>query len=270
MVFPQLKKPDRSFRIGLITGIISSGLIFLLFSVVTNYNSLSDCELNFIEGIGISKKAYKRIQDNIRVITVDEIKEIASAIPEGSFEFNVQKTAIASSYFNDCLKETRVLNRAERSALKDSLSNYSTIQIENDSIQLYWIKSLEEDRDSSPNIEALNALYKLWLQQDWLERYPIGGPIITFQEFQSKLGSDEQSVEYCYWLFKKNGYNRDLNHFQILVGYPNKEFLKNKRLDSLDTKYYWSQNVRKLMTHYRIDEIELVISEADIPFNLPQ
>lgn len=267
-MFPQLKKPERSFRIGLITGIISSGLIFLLFSVVTNYNSFSDCELNFIEGIGISKKAYKRIQDNIRVITIDEIKEIASAIPEGSFEFNLQKTAIASSFFNDCLKETRVLNRAEKSALKDSLSNYSTIQIENDSIQLYGIKSLEEDRDSSPNIEALNDLYKLAIEPH-SERYPMGY-YGTFQEFQSKLGSDEQSVEYFHWLFKKNGYNRDLSHFKILVGYPNKEFLKNKRLDSLDTKYYWSQNVRKLMNHYRIDEIELVISEADIPFNLPQ
>jgi hypothetical protein len=100
-----LKKVDKSFRNGLITGFLSFGLMVLLFSVATNYISLSDCEQIFIEGSGFSKKTYLKIQDENRVITGDEMTRMASAIPNGSFESNLTRIAIAASIYNDCLKE---------------------------------------------------------------------------------------------------------------------------------------------------------------------
>jgi hypothetical protein len=100
-----LKKVDRSYRNGFITGIVSTGLTVLLFSSITSFNRLTDCEQIFIEGSGFSKKTYLRIQDENRVITGDEMTRMASAIPNGSFESNLTRIAIAASIYNDCLKE---------------------------------------------------------------------------------------------------------------------------------------------------------------------
>ena len=104
-MFSSLKKVDRSYRNGFITGIVSTGLTVLLFSSITSFNQLTDCEQIFIEGSGVSKKAYRKIQDENRVITTDEMTRMASAIPNGSFESNLTRIAIAASYYNDCLKE---------------------------------------------------------------------------------------------------------------------------------------------------------------------
>ncbi len=157
-MFPQLKKPYRSFRIGLITGIISSGVIFLLFSVWTNYNSLSDCELNFIEGIGISKKAYKRIQDGNRILTEDELTQLATTIPTGTLEGNIVKVwSVHDLTYKACIKDALIPNLIEEKYIKEELRVLSRKQTRSDSINQFMKSRLIVTIDSLDKIISKDA-----------------------------------------------------------------------------------------------------------------
>lgn len=157
-MFPQLKKPDRLFRIGLITGIISSGLIFLLFSVVTNYNSLSDCELHFIQSIGVSKKAYRRIQDGNRILTADELTQLATTIPTGTLERNIVKVWSAHDLtYKACIKDALIPNLIEEKYIKEELRVLSRKQTRSDSINQFMKSRLIVTIDSLDKIISKDA-----------------------------------------------------------------------------------------------------------------
>jgi len=85
-------------------------------------SDLCDCELNFIEGSGVSKQAYVRIQDQNRMLTMSELTAIAATISVGSFNSNLEKVISINSFaYNDCLKTMEDLNGDELGYIKDEL-----------------------------------------------------------------------------------------------------------------------------------------------------
>ncbi len=233
-----------AYRRTVTIGVLSTGVICWLFWIMSN-NSLTECELNFIEGSGISKKAYRRIQDEIRVLTIDEIQQIASAIPEGSFEYNLRNTAIKSTFYKDCLKNIKP-NKAETTYLIEVLSDLRVKQIASDSTNLFHIKRYEEISLSSSGrkVQRLKDLVitSEEYNYDWdivmtkfpefqridlqlLKNYTATAKKLQFNYDQINLefpelfdfDMNERVLSFSYELFQRTGYNGDYNQFKTLM-----------------------------------------------------
>jgi hypothetical protein len=95
--------------------------IFLTLTLVRKL-SLSDCELNFIEGNGISKEAYRRIQDDNRVLTMEELIELAGVMKGGDLESNLKRLLINEIItYSPCIKTNITPNKTEKSYIKERL-----------------------------------------------------------------------------------------------------------------------------------------------------
>lgn len=231
---PNLKKADKSFRNGLITGIISSGLIVLLFSVVTNYNSLSDCELNFIEGTGISKKAYRRIQDENRILTKDELIQLATAIPTGSHERNIVKVFSAHELnYNPCIQVTLIPNKTEEKYIIEELRVLRHLQTRSDSINKLKITGLIMTIDSLSNIISKDA-----------ENFGIS---YSYAEVEELISEYNVLIDRCY-RFNEKPYK--LDNFW-LASYSETVRIKARKSYSIGTL---KKEVERLKEHLRINQ----------------
>lgn len=244
MTIPRFTLDKRYLSISVV---LSTFMIaFIYFS---QSNKLEDCELNFIEGTGVSKRAYKRIQDDVRALTMNEIYQIASAIPYGSYETNLKSTVIKSIHYRDCLKSSRTLNRAEKKAIADSLVLYNKLQSENTRKHNLWLsKNVFDDSELNDILnDELAARIWVWLEKGYSEQ------LIT-----SFLTSRDE--------FRETEFEPVLktlsNHYRLRVQI-------DLRIDSLKTNQIWEKEIEKLLVEYTNDEIGEVLSDLDINFELP-
>lgn len=81
---------------------------WIIISAITlsSCNGLDDCERNFIEGTGISKRAYLAIQDNDKLLEASEIEEMLAAMPFGDNDIRKRYSIIsyAARVYNECVK----------------------------------------------------------------------------------------------------------------------------------------------------------------------
>ena len=75
-------------------------------TVLASCNRLSDCEKNFIEGIGISERAYLTIQDDDKFLKANEVEELLAAMPLNGNDIRERRSIIAyaSRVYNGCIK----------------------------------------------------------------------------------------------------------------------------------------------------------------------
>ena len=241
---PRLKLNKRHLST---SAVLSSVIIAVIYLVQSN--KFDDCELNFIEGTGISKRAYNRIQDDIRALTMKEIYQIASAIPNGSFEDNLKNTLIKSMYYRDCLKSTRTLRRAEKKAIADSLSLYNELESENIRKQNLWLSDNIIDDSKLNDLLSDELAARIW---EWLEKG------YGEQRIASYLTSREELTEI--------EFEQLLNTLSDLYRL---KIEKDLRTDSLKSNTIWNKNLEKLLVEYTNEEIEEVLSDLDVHFELP-
>jgi hypothetical protein len=111
---------SREGKLGIYIALGLFVLSVIVFQLVKT--SLTDCEKNFIEGAGLSKSAYSRIQDGNRQINFSESKQMAAAIPGGDFETNIRRVLLAIELsYDDCLEASRVMTKYEEDYLRDTL-----------------------------------------------------------------------------------------------------------------------------------------------------
>ena len=80
--------------------------IIIIAIAFSSCNSLDDCERNFIEGTGLTKRAYLAIQDNDKLLKASEVEELLAAMPLGNVDIRERRYIIvyASRVFNECVK----------------------------------------------------------------------------------------------------------------------------------------------------------------------
>ena len=208
---------------------------------------LTDCELNFIEGTGISKKAYRRIQDDIRDLTMKELHQVASAIPEDSYEYNLKNSIIKSVYFRECLKDSRILNTAEKAAITDSLLLYDRMQEGNFNRQNQWLSTNIVNESELNEIRSNDLALKVW---NWLDRGHGKSRISAF------LKEDGHS---------KIEFEPTLNK---LISYHNLKAETKLRIDSLNSNYVWDKKIEKLLVTYSPAEVQEVLLRIKLPYSL--
>lgn len=86
----------------------SSYWIIISAIAFSSCNSLDDCERNFIEGTGLSKRAYLAIQDNDKLLEASEVEELLAAMPFGDIDIRDRRSIIhyAARIFNECVKSS--------------------------------------------------------------------------------------------------------------------------------------------------------------------
>jgi len=82
-------------------------------TVLSSCNNFSDCEKNFIEGIGISERAYLTIQDNDKFLTANEVEELLAAMPLNGNDIRERRSIIlyVSRVYNRCIKDKAYRNK---------------------------------------------------------------------------------------------------------------------------------------------------------------
>lgn len=80
--------------------------IIIIAIAFASCNSLDDCERNFIEGTGLTERAYLAIQDNDKLLKASEVEELLAAMPLGNVDIRERRSIIgyASRVFNECVK----------------------------------------------------------------------------------------------------------------------------------------------------------------------
>jgi hypothetical protein len=204
---------------------------------------LLDCELNFIEGVNISKSVYQRIQDDNRDLSPDELSQIAVAA-SGDFESNLRNVYSRSVFYNSCLRNERELNSTEISYIKNKLLKFYELQIiynqkghhTIDSCRSF-IRTLKNDSIPEFLIDEFNDYHK--------------GKIESYRDgYSEKRPSIQSSFER--WSNRK-------------LEYANGVLLETEK--KINNSQIWRDGVKDL--NFREDQIFTVISEFNLEhFNI--
>ena len=157
--------------------------------VLTSCNSLSDCEKNFIEGIGISKGAYLTIQDNDKFLTANEVEELLAAMPLNGNTIIERRKIIAysSRIYNDCSKVKSSNNKnglagcykGELTITDKSYNRTKKSRSQKFSVQEYAAAL----REKYPQYEGYSDLT---IVNAWVEKFPEVKSQIDFGQYARK------------------------------------------------------------------------------------
>jgi hypothetical protein len=209
---------------------------------------LLDCELNFIEGVNISKSVYLRIQDDNRDLNSEELNQIAVAA-SGDFQSNLRNVYSRSVFYKTCLRDERELNFTEKTFLKNKLLKFSELQ--ND----YNAKSYQF-------IDSCNSIIQT-LNNGSIPEYLVA----DFNKYHSdRLKDFNNGRRESYYNYKRPSIEDDLAWWTYLQLTLNSGYIQAKE-ERIINSQIWRDSVKNL--NFREDQIFSIINEFNLEhFNI--